>query len=448
MINDPVKTIRAVVLMSFAAMLCAADAPAADRAPDRPRLETARARELHNLAVEIAASSQIAATKAEMKVLMQRDPQAKTPDGQARLTSALDEITMSFILQSMTFDTQHPQLIWWNNPPYAVNGETIPGSRFALDNPDNINQIASLDPTETYEIRGQRSGTGPTQVSFVVYQAYLINDGPPSGATEEARLVDPKVSPDGNYTITIGPGPANGRKNYIQNSSTGRFLLVRQTLSDWSQQDPDILEIRRSSPSAAAYPTRQDYTQEAVRLIKKGFPYWLNFQNRSVFSQPANALPRSILVPGWRFIAMGHFHLKPDEALIVSVNSLDARYVALEAADPWMRSLEAIHQSGSLNSMQAQPNEDGTYTFVVSAVDPGVHNWIDADGLMTGSLFLRWQGFPGQPPENAEPIRSVMVAKLNQLKARLPAGTVMVSTLERQKQLSRRAATWQRRVLP
>ena len=44
------------------------------------------------------------------------------------------------------------------------------------------------------------------------------------------------------------------------------------------------------------------------------------------------------------------------------------------------------------------PNEDGTYTYVISATDPGVHNWIDSDGLREGILTLRMAEFPRRRP--------------------------------------------------
>ena len=39
------------------------------------------------------------------------------------------------------------------------------------------------------------------------------------------------------------------------------------------------------------------------------------------------------------------------------------------------------------------PNADGTYTYVIAARDPGVHNWIDTDGLREGILTLRMAEF-------------------------------------------------------
>lgn len=420
------------------------------RSSDRPRIESAEARRLQRLALSIARSPRIARVKSELAQRMRQDPQAATPDGAGRLDSALDEIVLSFVTQAITSDVHHPHLLWWNNPPYAWKGRQEPGQRFALDNPDNINQIASLDPAASYVIRGKRRGSGPSQLTFVIYQQYLINSRDAKMmAGEEVSLVNPQVEADGTFTVTIGPEAANGRGNHIRNTTDGRFLLIRQTLSDWARQDPDVLEIRRVPASNVRPKSREDHIREAEALLRRGGPYWLAFQNNVIFRRPPNALPQPLVRPGnWGLVSMGNFHIAPDEALIVSVDPLGAGYLAIEACDPWMRSLESIHQSGSLNNAQAQPDPDGSLTYVVSASDPGVPNWLDTDGLSTGALFLRWQALGAIPPANAQPIRQVRLVKLTGLAASLPAGTPRVSPEERRALLSARAAAWGRRLAP
>ena len=59
----------------------------------------------------------------------------------------------------------------------------------------------------------------------------------------------------------------------------------------------------------------------------------------------------------------------------------------------WGTTLNIVDRTGSLNKAQSVPNADGSYTYVISPVDPGVANWIDSDGLREGILTLRMAEF-------------------------------------------------------
>jgi hypothetical protein len=56
-------------------------------------------------------------------------------------------------------------------------------------------------------------------------------------------------------------------------------------------------------------------------------------------------------------------------------------------------SVEHVRDTGSLNNRQARPNKDGTYTYVIAARDPGVHNSLSTGGLHEGQVLIRWQAF-------------------------------------------------------
>ncbi len=60
--------------------------------------------------------------------------------------------------------------------------------------------------------------------------------------------------------------------------------------------------------------------------------------------------------------------------------------------------LNIVDRTGSLNKVQSVPNDDGSYTYVISPVDPGVANWIDSDGLREGVLTLRMAEFGEDGP--------------------------------------------------
>ena len=78
---------------------------------------------------------------------------------------------------------------------------------------------------------------------------------------------------------------------------------------------------------------------------------------------------------------MGRFDLNPGEAFVVDVSDGGAEYFTVPLSNIWGTTLDIVDRTGSLNKAQSVPNEDGTYTYVISPTDPGVANWIDSDGL-------------------------------------------------------------------
>ena len=104
---------------------------------------------------------------------------------------------------------------------------------------------------------------------------------------------------------------------------------------------------------------------------------------------------------------MGRFDLNPGEAFVVDVSDGGAEYFTVPLSNIWGTTLELVDRTGSLNKAQSVPNEDGTYTYVISPTDPGVANWIDSDGLNEGILTLRMAEFgpdgPKRGPRRARP---------------------------------------------
>src|SRR3546814_6185617 len=69
-------------------------------------------------------------------------------------------------------------------------------------------------------------------------------------------------------------------------------------------------------------------------------------------------------------------------------------YTGFQISDPWTISPDPMHRVVSLNKAQTALNPDGTMTFVLSATDPGIANWIDTVSLADGWMLVRWQGVP------------------------------------------------------
>ena len=87
----------------------------------------------------------------------------------------------------------------------------------------------------------------------------------------------------------------------------------------------------------------------------------------------------------------GYFDLGDDEALVVTITPNNARYFTVPVTNLWTITDDYRNAQTSLNNAQAVANPDGTYTFVISPTDPGVHNWVSTGGLNQGTISIRFQ---------------------------------------------------------
>jgi hypothetical protein len=143
---------------------------------------------------------------------------------------------------------------------------------------------------------------------------------------------------------------------------------------------------------------------------------------------------------------MGHFAL-PDthSAIVLDVDMGGADYFIAPITNIWGTSNEIVHRNGSLNKHQAVANDDGSYTFVVSLQDPGVHNWLDPTDMPEGILTLRWAEFEGGAPGASFGVKSRLTT-LAQLQQSLPSGCRKVSPQQRRQQLDERASSYAWRI--
>jgi hypothetical protein len=366
------------------------------------------------------------------------------------LRPAIEELAFATALDAADSDSQRPKVVWGFTAPRRWLSHAVPGSRWGIDNPDNVYRIIPVDGSSKYEISVRSHDPGPIQYSFLVYDSFVGEDN------REAHLDTPvaglrdrdiKANPDGAFTITVDPSPANGRSNHIQTNDNARVLLVRNTFSDWQRQVPLEVSIKRLGTPTCATPSDTEVAQRAASLLKAATETLVGWE-KSGFA--AHSTVNVISKPksrggGWGFAANGNFKIADDEALVVTLNPLGAKYVGFDLTNPWLVSLEHIHGSGSLNSTQAQSNRDGTITYVIAAKDPGVYNWLSTDGIHAGNILIRWQALPESTTTADSAVQSVKVIKLRDLSATLPTDIRQVTAAERRQLVEQRAAAYAHR---
>ena len=228
--------------------------------------------------------------------------------------------------------------------------------------------------------------------------------------------------------------------------------MFRDTQGDWSSEERFALRLRCIS-GATSQDDRTDAAifEEAERLaVAMVHEFMGTLQHRYVEHHPANVIksPRSSGDHGGLVTqhgSLGWYNLEDGEALIVDIDPLKARYFSFQLADLWTLAYDYTSRMASMNSNEALSDMDGRIRFVVSASDPGVHNWLDSGGHRTGSMTLRWQHADPAAGPHKDTVKCQLV-KLADLTSALPRETRFVTEVERASQRARRAADWRVRM--
>ena len=439
-------TIVRNLLISLLAMLSAAPVLAGV-------LDTPQQLERERTLLRVLARPEMKAATARVEAIYRADAQARTPAGKARLKRAASSIATAAAHYALGEDVSRPGVVWVVNAPHRWHGMNVPGSGFGINNPDNVYQGFTVDGGGRYVLRGQVTKPGPVQLHLEVRDSIpgmgemLVEGGRQLATIQSEELT---IAADGTFIIHVDSDPPAGRANHLAIPPKGVISVgIRQLLTDWGTQQPIALRLERIDSAPPAPP--RDIARLARRsaeILDRIAPYWLDYDNRFVFSRPANyiALPR--IRPGGRGLsASGHYALASDEALLVTVDTLGAASFGMQLADPWGVAYDYDRRTSSLNNTQAMPDRAGTYTFIVAARDPGYANWLDSGGFSSGMAVLRWQALSAKA-DPASAIRKVAIVKLAKLAAALPEGQARLSPAQRQAQRAERARHYAVRIKP
>jgi hypothetical protein len=402
-------------------------------------LATADQAAVESLALQLIEVPEVRAAREHARALLLGDQACGSPDGRKGLDRALDQWVMAVAMRIANDDPSRPKVIWnVDNTPRSWFGHTYLGAAVAVDNPDNINRDMLLDGTRSYVLTGQL-GSRPTQFTLTLETQlpHHAGIGRHIAALSSQQLV---INVDGSFTVTIDAAAADGRANHLQSASGRLYLFARDSLSDW-RQTPTRLHLECVAGSATIAPVSQSMLRSRlVDALPNFVDYWRSFKNTFLGFPPPNGLSAPVGRPGgWGYLVGGRFELSGETALVITTSDGGAAYTGFQVTDPWTIAPDPIHRTSSLNKAQAAPNPDGTYTYVLSLGDPGVHNWMDTVGLATGWMLLRWQGVP---PETAATtlVRQVQRVQLCDLAAALPAGAPLATLETRCEQVRRRRA--------
>jgi hypothetical protein len=355
---------------------------------------------------------------------------------------AFEEVMFSATVWSSNQDPRRPKVTCITRLEHEVDGRRVPGTRWGIDNPDSIYRVIPIAGDERYEIRGRVGEHRMTENYFTLWDDSM-------GTQALLNGHDLVTEADGSFVVTVD-ADGGGHPNHIRSTPEAHELYIRDVMLDWGVDDPNWLEIVRLGPPPSTAPLTDDEQAERTAGYMRKFADFShglaqgmtrgrpNRFHLAYSADEGGALRNQVYVGG-------HFRLEDDEAFVIDVDDGGAAYFTVPVSNVWGTTMGIVDRTGSLNKAQSAANADGTWTYVLSNADPGVHNWVDPSGLTEGILTLRMAEFPNQRPEEGL-AASGQVVKLADLDSVLPPGTREVSADERAAQLADRAAAYARRL--
>ena len=288
--------------------------------------------------------------------------------------------------------------------PYFVQS-TGPYAKMGLDNPDTLYLHAYLRDDAEYIVTGQRGTT--TDLSFQV----LNGDYSPAEVPDSLTAFDDRslqIDADGSFEVRFGPSKPDAQSkpgapaNYVTLGPGSAMLAVREVYSDWATERRGTLRIQRADKIGAAPPPPDESLLAkryavAGKILLSRLRTFLAFPEWFYLKEPVNTITPPRRTPGGlatQFSSAGHFDLRPDQAMIVTVPAASkdvAPYQGIQLGSRWYISLDYINHQTSLTADQARADADGMLRFVITERDPGLANWLELTGRTRGYVQIRWQ---------------------------------------------------------
>jgi hypothetical protein len=292
--------------------------------------------------------------------------------------------------------------------PFLLSG-TGPFTKMGLDNPDTLYFGTRMRAGHEYVVTGTRGTT--TDLSFQYLAGQYTDDNVPASevAFDDREL---EIAADGDFEWRFRP------------KQSGQ-LVIREVYNDWSARRGSLAVYRTDTVGTAPPPPTRDLVEKqfataATELVNR-VKTWLKFPQWFYLNLPVNTLVAPRITPGGlttQYSSAGHFDLRDDQALIITLPSNDAPYQGFQLGSLWYISLDYINHQTSLNGAQTQVDPDEKIRIVVADRNPGVTNWIETLGHRRGYLQFRWQRLSHEMTEADGP--TVELVDFDTVPAKLP----------------------------
>ena len=316
-------------------------------------------------------------------------------------------------------------------------------------NADTIYKSCLIEKGGSYLLRGDR-GT--------VRMIILAQMGPDTLRTGKHHPLlgqidfdDLAVDEDGAFEVVISPErPAGDEGDWFLLDPHGEKLMVRIVACDWGVEREPRFGIARLDVDEAKGRLSTEQLNEAFAEIPGiaavcalAFPTHVEELRDEGYVNRFKIFDVSQMSGlAGQFYYEGAYELADDEALISEVRVPDSyKYWSIILTNDLYETTDWYNNQSSLNDMQGLVDDDGVFRTVISARDPGVHNWLDISGYPTGAIQGRWF------EASEKPMPTLRKVQLADVLEHLPESTRFVSSQQRAIALRNRRLAAQMRII-
>jgi hypothetical protein len=267
-----------------------------------------------------------------------------------------------------------------------------PVKKILGDNADSLYHFTQIRGNRSYRISGRRGND--------CYLAFCIYAGKPDGEWSEritANINHRKMKFDeaGNFEIVLTPQPRSDEEIGLDQDSV--CVIVRQYFFDLSAAKPAALNIETLETAPPSLPLSDDDLSRRIRAVATFVEHTCR-----VVPLPSGFSLNELGEPfgggmsghGWgtpdNIYSIGSFKLEKGGCLVIEGRSPSCAYWGVQTWNHYMQSFDYRYNCVSINGSKVKLNPDGSFTVVVSAEDPGLHNWVGTAGHNEGMMFCRW----------------------------------------------------------
>ncbi|WP_353208137.1 DUF1214 domain-containing protein [Sphingorhabdus sp.] len=316
-------------------------------------------------------------------------------------------------------------------------------------NADTIYKSCLIEKGGSYLLKGDR---GTTRMMILAQMGPdTLRTGKHHPVLDQGNFDNLQIDSEGNFEVVISPQkPAGHKGDYWPLNEACEKFMIRIVSCDWGvEREPRFgivrldVEEAKGRPSIDALNHAFGEMPGITAVCALAFPTHVQELRDQGFLNTLKVFDVSQMsgLQGQSYYE-GAYELADDEALITEVKIPEScKYWSIILTNELYETTDWYNNQSSLNDMQGLVDSDGIFRTVISARDPGVHNWLDTAGYESGAIQGRWFGANATPNPNLRKVKLVDVA------SQLPAGTKCVSPQERAIALRNRRIAAQKRAI-
>jgi hypothetical protein len=321
----------------------------------------------------------------------------------------VDDLDRASYREFAMHSLQHALQFWLEADPVRPRFHRwfTPNKKLLGDNPDTVYYGTVIDPTRSYRIRGN--------IADACYTSFTVEVGTAGGTMSQKlghTLNDDQFDVDAAGNFELIASPAGNGPNWLRldpeaGSITTRhyFEWKRCAALDSNLHVPLSIEPL-DDPGPPAVPDDDAVAANIRRVITflrsvtvdwghtpmpPGAIPWVSAEPNAFTNPPAHDGNLAIGYAATDNIyRSARWALEPDEALEIRGMWPRCRFANIVLFNNHMQTLPYDRRQVSLNRVQTQVEDDGSFRMVLAHSDPGVPNWLDTRGLHHGTMFWRF----------------------------------------------------------